>query len=128
MDTARLDRLLDHYLDEALLPEEKTELEQMLRASPQARLTFWQHARFHALLREAGAEGYGRALAQEPRRRWWDALAEWIALLQRHAGWALAAAAMPLAPSATLRTSCPASRRMISAISRLSCVSSTSRI
>ncbi|MEP6667691.1 MAG: LamG-like jellyroll fold domain-containing protein [Chthoniobacter sp.] len=94
MDAARLDRLLDHYLDEALAPDEKTELEQMLRASPQARLTFWEHARFHALLRESGAEGRGRELATEPQRRWWDVLAELIATLRLQAGWVVAAVAV----------------------------------
>jgi len=100
MDAARLERLLDHYLDEALVPEEKTELEQMLRASPQARRTFWDHARFHALLRESGAEGRGRELAAEPRRRWWDALAELLEMLRRNAGWAVAATAAVVAIAA----------------------------
>ncbi|EDY18195.1 LamG domain protein jellyroll fold domain protein [Chthoniobacter flavus Ellin428] len=97
MDSARLERLLDRYLDEALTPEEKTEVEGMLRTSPQARQTFWERARFHALLREAGAEGRGRELAQEPDRRWLDVLARLIGLLQRHAGWAVAAAAVIVA-------------------------------
>src|SRR5213080_661470 len=95
MDTARLERLLDHYLDEALSDDEKLELEQMLRALPQARLTFWEHARFHALLREAGAEGRGRelaALAEEPRRHWWRALAGAFEALRPNAGWAVATA------------------------------------
>lgn len=97
MDAARLERLLDRYLDEALTPEEKTEIEGMLRASPQARQTFWERARFHALLREAGAEGRGRELAQEPDRLWWDKLAQLVGLLQRHAGWTVAAAAVIVA-------------------------------
>ncbi|HSI15328.1 MAG TPA: LamG-like jellyroll fold domain-containing protein [Chthoniobacter sp.] len=93
MDTARLERLLDHYLDEALSDDEKLELEQMLRALPQARLTFWEHARFHSLLRESGAEGRGRELATEPHRRWWDLVAALIAALRLHTGWAMTAAA-----------------------------------
>src|SRR5690242_5752385 len=97
MDAARLERLLDRYLDEALVPNEKSELEQMLRTSSQARLTFWEHARFHALLRESGAEGRGRELATELHRRWWDILAELIAFLRAQAGWAVAAAAVIVA-------------------------------
>lgn len=96
MDAARLERLLDRYLDEALEPEEKTELEQMLRAEPAARQTFWQHARFHALLRESGAEGRGRemaemaALAATPRGGRW-ALTGAGEVLRRNAGWIVAA-------------------------------------
>src|SRR5438105_14607421 len=95
MDSARLERLLDRYLDEALTSDEKTELEQMLHALPQARQTFWEHARFHALLRESGAEGRGRelaALAEEPRRHWWRALSGALEGLRRNAGWAVATA------------------------------------
>jgi len=69
VDAARLERLLDRYLDEALTPEEKTELERTLRAAPQAREMFWQQTRFHGVLREFGAEFRGRELAEE-RRRW----------------------------------------------------------
>ncbi|MEI9897911.1 MAG: LamG-like jellyroll fold domain-containing protein [Chthoniobacter sp.] len=97
MDTARLERLLDQYLDEALTSGEKTELEQMLRASPQARQTFWSHARFHALLRESGAEGQGRELATELRRPWWQAWAQGAGDLFSNRGLILAAAALVLA-------------------------------
>jgi len=97
MDAARLERLLDHYLDEALVPDEKTELEQMLRASPQARQTFWEHARFHALLRESGAEGQGRELAIELRRNWWDAFAQGAGHLFSNIGMTVAVAALVLA-------------------------------
>jgi ferric-dicitrate binding protein FerR (iron transport regulator) len=97
MDTARLERLLDRYLDEALTPEEKTELEQMLGTSPQARRNFWEHARFHALLREAGAEGRGRELAVEPRRARRNGVTEMLGMLWEHAGWAVAAAAVVVA-------------------------------
>src|ERR1700710_148831 len=97
MDAARLERLLDHYVDEALTADEKTELEQMLRVSPQARQTFWGHARFHALLRESGAEGQGRELAIELRRTWWDAFAQGAGHLFSNMGMAVAAAALVLA-------------------------------
>ena len=100
LDAARLERLLDRYLDEGLTEEEKTELEGMLRALPQARRSFWEHARFHALLREAGAEGRGRELADwQPRHRWWDApCAESIGA---------AAGAMPVGWWPRLRSSWP---------------------
>ena len=90
VDAARLERLLDRYLDEALTPEERTELEQTLRAAPQAREMFWQHTRFHAVLREFGAEFRGRELAVEPSR--WRALAESFGGFRIHPGWVVAAA------------------------------------
>jgi ferric-dicitrate binding protein FerR (iron transport regulator) len=94
MDAARLERLLDRYLDEALTDGEKTELEQMLRAEPEARRTFWNHARFHGLLREAGAEGRGRELAGEMPRPRRSIVTATLATLWDHAGWAVAAAAV----------------------------------
>ena len=100
LDAARLERLLDRYLDEALTAEERTELEQMLRAEAAARQIFWEHARFHALLRESGAEGRGRelaALAVEPRRHWWRALAGASDALWLNAGWSVAAVAVLVA-------------------------------
>jgi ferric-dicitrate binding protein FerR (iron transport regulator) len=97
MDAARLERLLDRYLDEALTTDEKTELEQMLRAEPTARQMFWEHARFHSLLRESGAEGRGRELAElagaPPARRGWRVLSGAFETLRLNAGWAVAAAA-----------------------------------
>jgi len=103
MDAARLDRLLDHYIDEALSEAEKAELEQMLRADPQARQMFWQHTRFHALLRESGAEGRGRelaGLAEEPRGRRWRALAGTLEAWRMNAGWVAATAAVLVAVAA----------------------------
>jgi ferric-dicitrate binding protein FerR (iron transport regulator) len=100
MDAARLERLLDRYLDEALAPDEMTELEQMLRTEPQARQTFWGYARFHALLREHGAEGRGRELAvfaEEPRPSRWRALAAALDALRLNAGWVTAAAMVMVA-------------------------------
>jgi len=97
MDTARLERLLDRYLDEALTPEEKTELEQMLGTSSEARRSFWDFARFHALLREAGAEDRGRELAVEPRQSWQEVVAGRLSTLWDHAGWLVATAAVVLA-------------------------------
>ncbi len=97
MDAVRMERLLDRYLDEALTPEEKTELEQMLQAEPEARQTFWQHARFHALLRESGAENRGREIAAELARPWWAGVAELLQLVRLNAGWAAAVAAVVVA-------------------------------
>lgn len=97
VDAARLERLLDRYLDEALTPEEKVELEQTLRAAPQARQMFWQHTRFHAVLREYGAEFRGRELAEEPEPSRWRALAESLGGFRIHPGWIVAIAAVVLA-------------------------------
>ena len=101
LDAARLERLLDRYLDEGLTEEEKTELEQTLRSEPDARQMFWQHARFHALLRESGAEGRGRelaALALEPKpRHWWGAMGGSIEAARYNAAWIVAAAAVLMA-------------------------------
>ncbi len=96
-DAARLERLLDRYLEEALTSEEKTELEQMLRAESEARRTFWQHARLHALLRESGGENRGREIAAEPARSWWVGFAEVLQLVRLNAGWATAVAAVVVA-------------------------------
>ena len=57
MDAARLERLLDRYLDEALSPEEQTELEQMLRDSQ----TKW----LNSLLAEDGHETQDVATAPD---------------------------------------------------------------
>ncbi|HAV60740.1 MAG TPA: hypothetical protein DCY13_00045 [Verrucomicrobiales bacterium] len=62
MDASRLNFLLNRYLDQALTPAEKSELEQMLLASAEARAEFWEQARFHALLRRHGEEQQGRHL------------------------------------------------------------------
>ncbi|MGV3754729.1 MAG: hypothetical protein ACO1QS_05060, partial [Verrucomicrobiota bacterium] len=63
MDKQRLEKLLDRFVDGALTPEEKSELELMLLSSPQAREVFWGHARFNALVRRFGEEEWGRKLA-----------------------------------------------------------------
>src|SRR5262245_30899915 len=63
MNEERLEYLLDRYLDGALAAEERTELEALLLAWPQARTLFWKRARFHALLRRRGREAWGRRLA-----------------------------------------------------------------
>lgn len=70
MDLERLGHLLDRYVDGAIEPEEKVELERVLLASPEARALFWERARFHALLRQFGEQTWGRreATAPEPRK------------------------------------------------------------
>lgn len=67
--TARLTHLLDRYVDEAATAEEKAELEQVLLSSPAARRAFWDHTRFHALLRRLGEESWGAQLASAAPRR-----------------------------------------------------------
>ncbi len=98
MNEERLEHLLDHYFDEALLPEEVTEIEAALLSRPHARALFWERARFHALLRRRGRESWGRRLATEPAagvravlslREMWERWLEFV----RPVGWAAAAAA-----------------------------------
>lgn len=60
MDSERLNRLLDLYVDQALEPAEKAELEQMLLSSAEARAVFWERTRLHALLRRHGEEAWGK--------------------------------------------------------------------
>ena len=50
---ARLDVLVEAYLEGRLAAAEKTELEALLRASSAARHEFWQRASLHGLLHEA---------------------------------------------------------------------------
>jgi anti-sigma factor RsiW len=47
MKDERLIVLLDAYLEGALSPEEKQELERMLLESDAARMEFWQRASLH---------------------------------------------------------------------------------
>lgn len=51
MNPERLHFLVSAYLDGALLPEEKNELEHALRSSASARTQFWKDARLHDQLR-----------------------------------------------------------------------------
>ena len=53
---ARIEHLLERYLDDGLASEEMIELEQTLLSSAAAREAFWNHAGFHALLRRLGQE------------------------------------------------------------------------
>lgn len=59
------DNLLDAYFDEALTARQRAELEYLIISSPEARLHFWERARFHGLLRRAGTEGLGKQLAAD---------------------------------------------------------------
>ncbi|MFN4257862.1 MAG: LamG-like jellyroll fold domain-containing protein [Gemmataceae bacterium] len=64
MDRERLDYLLNRYLDSALTPEERHELETRLLASSEARAAFWRQARWHALLRRFAEERWGEVFAR----------------------------------------------------------------
>jgi hypothetical protein len=64
MQTIRLQALLDRYVDGLLDAEEKAELEMMLLRSAEARTAFWEHADWHAALREYGEQSWGRKLAE----------------------------------------------------------------
>jgi len=88
MNDDRLARLVSGYLDGQLTPDERSELEDLLRRSATARAQFWRDSRLHALLHEvenvggpAAAECRGRL----PRRRFGSA----AALLTGAAGIAL---------------------------------------
>jgi hypothetical protein len=60
LDTQRLQRLLDRHWDQVLEPEERAELEEMLRASPQAREFYWEQATWQAAMRAWGEAEWGR--------------------------------------------------------------------
>jgi formylglycine-generating enzyme required for sulfatase activity len=55
MDKSRTALLIGAWFDGALTAAEKTELEELLRSSGEARALFWKVAQTHVLLREAGA-------------------------------------------------------------------------
>src|SRR5574341_556866 len=70
MDESRLLALLEHYIERALSDAERTELEDLLRASPQARRTFWEYLEQHAGIwelrqEERGVKGSGAAEASQ---------------------------------------------------------------
>jgi len=52
MNPARLDELINHYIDRRLSPEEKAELEACLLASAEARRQFWELLQFEEILEE----------------------------------------------------------------------------
>ena len=52
MDATRLDHLLNHYVDEGLLVDERRELERLLLDSAEARDLFWKKILFHGLIRD----------------------------------------------------------------------------
>ncbi len=96
MDQQRLARLLDRYVDESLTAEEREEFEQILLGSEEARRMFWEHTRFHALLREFGERSWGAQLAASPALRPEGILLRlrryFRAAYDSHLGWALATA------------------------------------
>jgi hypothetical protein len=69
MDDERFQILLDRYFDQLLTAEERSELEQMLLESAQARESFWETARWHALIRQWGQAEWGRREAMQPQVR-----------------------------------------------------------
>ncbi|MDP3069198.1 MAG: LamG-like jellyroll fold domain-containing protein [Opitutaceae bacterium] len=84
MSEARLDELLERYIDGRLTAEDKTVLEARLMESPEARQRFWARMNFEGLMEEAaelrGAHEWMAARpaepAVEPRSRW-AALLSW---------------------------------------------------
>jgi hypothetical protein len=64
MDFERLQFLLQRYFDQMLTVEERGELATTLLASSRARDEFWEHARWHALIRQWGEAEWGRRDAE----------------------------------------------------------------
>ena len=56
---ARLHEMLNRYLDGSQTTNERQELIELLRSSPDARQEFWKQARLHALLRQFAEENRG---------------------------------------------------------------------
>ena len=54
MDEERLELLLHRYFDQVLTIEEREELEVMLLGYARARETYWEAARWNALVRQWG--------------------------------------------------------------------------
>jgi len=76
MDESRLLALLERYIEGMLSDAERAELEDLLRASPPARRTFWEYLEQHAGIwelrqEERGVEGVGAPMADPsvPRRK-----------------------------------------------------------
>lgn len=69
MDAGRLEDLLEKYVENELSDGERTELESLLKTSPDACRRFWACLQQHALLRRLMAESEGRALAHAESRR-----------------------------------------------------------
>src|SRR6266542_446459 len=68
MRDERLIVLLDAYLDGALVPDEKQELERMLLESDAARREFWDRASLHGWTHAAAKLNYGAKPAAEVAR------------------------------------------------------------
>ncbi|NBW97542.1 MAG: hypothetical protein EBR28_12655 [Planctomycetia bacterium] len=62
LDLQRLNVLLDRYWDTVLTPEERAELEDMFRATAQAREYFWRTAKWHAAMRAWGEADWGQSV------------------------------------------------------------------
>lgn len=96
MHDERLEYLINRCLDGGLTGEESAELNALILSSPEARRRYWEMARVHALIREWGAEVWGKSGAEEtviefPRARsfgtrWLPAFAAAAALLLAFAG------------------------------------------
>ena len=63
MNGGRLDELIAGYFDRDFPAAEKREMEDMLRASPEARERFWEAAQWQALFQHWGEEETGRQAA-----------------------------------------------------------------
>ena len=89
MHDERLELLINRCLDGGLTAEESAELSERILSSPEARRRYWEMARVHALIREWGAEAWGKVV-EFPRAR--QVAARWLAaaaavLLAVGGGW-----------------------------------------
>jgi len=69
MDEERLELLLHRYFDQVLTIEEREELEVMLLGYARARETYWEAARWNALVRQWGEAEWGRCDARRTAAR-----------------------------------------------------------
>ena len=98
MHDERLEYLIDRCLDGGLTAEESAELNERILSSPEARRRYWEMARVHALIREWGAEAWGKtgaaekvvafSLVRRPSLRWIASLAAAaVVMLSLGGGW-----------------------------------------
>jgi ferric-dicitrate binding protein FerR (iron transport regulator) len=100
--------LLDAYLDGALSPDEKQELEHALLESDAARQEFWERASLHGWTYAAAKLNYGAKPAGEtarqrraPREDWVEALIDWLRRASRF-GWKIVLAGAACAAAVLL--------------------------
>ncbi len=111
MNPDRLDELVDAHVDGALTPEERAELETLLKDSADARRAFWEGIHRHVMIGDLLEEARGRDLARESlpaRRRPSKHRIRALAARKSNTAWIFAAAAAALvALAAVIATNRP---------------------